>query len=148
MELGFPAGQGSSGARTPRARRPGGQFWRKAGSGPLLWAVKVAWPGGLSGRGTARGKKKAPERQVKSPLAEPAKGPGGCVPAPVTALKTPCNGKEPVHFLSGGLLPLPLSPPLPLFLLWPLSLFSSFSPARPAAPTPHPSTFPGSFLRA
>ena len=61
-----------------------GGLWREAGSGPLVWAVKVRWPGGLSGRGTARRKEEkkiAPETQVPSPLAEPPKGPGGWVPA-------------------------------------------------------------------
>lgn len=42
---------------SPRAgRQCRGGLWREAGSGPLVWAVKVRWPGGLSGRGTARRK--------------------------------------------------------------------------------------------
>ena len=54
--------------------------------GPLAWRPRREG-------NRKRKKKKAPETQVKSPLAELAKGPGGCVPARVTALKTPCKGK-------------------------------------------------------
>lgn len=53
--------------RSPRAgRQHRGGLWRKAGSGPLVWAVKVRWPGGLSGRGTARGKEEEEEKSTRN----------------------------------------------------------------------------------
>jgi len=86
---------------SPRAgRQRWGGLWRKAGSGPLVWAVKVRWPGGLSGRRTARGKeeekKKYQKRKCRRHWLSRLRAPGaGCWPAPVTARKTPCKGKVP-----------------------------------------------------
>ena len=119
--------------------------------GPLAWRPL----GEGNCKRERRKKKKVPETQVPSPLAEPPKGPGGWVPAcPSDSSENSLQGQSSLEraedLLTSSparLLPLP---PL-LHFLFPsccLSLSSSLPPRLATQPPPATPIFPGSFLKA